>query len=267
MFVERDGQTISGRWFSGRPTTRTGSTSPCTRIASGPLVLGLDPARPARRHHRRRVRVFGVNLDRASAAPQLDLGPGVRVTQRRRAPRAASPPRSRSRPTRPWESAICSWPALPRREPPSSSRRWTPSRSRPSAGLARVGGIRFAKRPEQFEARAWSHGPDGKPDTKDDLDLGAVAVAWSLEEFTATFGDDDKQWAGTIDAQRALHSRRGRPQPEAAGQPEQRGRPVGGGDPPRRPAPGSPRRPLRARAHLIVTVPLYVRWDQPEVMP
>ena len=28
---------------------------------------------------------------------------------------------------------------------------------------------------------------------------------------------------------------------------------------------GKDLRPLRARAHLLVTVPLYMRWDQPEV--
>jgi hypothetical protein len=28
---------------------------------------------------------------------------------------------------------------------------------------------------------------------------------------------------------------------------------------------GAPPRPLKARGHLLVTVPIYLKWDQPEV--
>ena len=136
----------------------------------------------------------------------------------------------------------------------------------PQAGLARLGGIRFAKRTEQFEARAWSYGPDGKPDTKDDLDLGPVSAAWSIEEFTAVFGDDDKAWAGTIDAGGLFTPAEDGPNPKRQGSRNNVGdlwvvatlsadRAL------------KAKAPLRARAHLIVTVPLYSRWDQPEVAP
>ena len=38
--------------------------------------------------------------------------------------------------------------------------------------MARVGGVVFPKSCAQFEAIGFSNGPDGKPDTADDLELG-----------------------------------------------------------------------------------------------
>jgi quinohemoprotein amine dehydrogenase len=69
----------------------------------------------------------------------------------------------------------------------------------PLSGMARVGGVVFPKQLQQFDAVGYSNGPDGKPDTADDLNLGAVPVKWSIEEYTATFGDDDAQFVGAID--------------------------------------------------------------------
>ena len=57
----------------------------------------------------------------------------------------------------------------------------------------------FPKQLQQFEAVAIASGPDGKPGTPDDLQLGTVPVKWSLEEYTATFGDDDLKFVGTLD--------------------------------------------------------------------
>ena len=71
----------------------------------------------------------------------------------------------------------------------------------PQAGMARVGGVSFPKQYQQFEARAFHDGPDGESDTDDDLDLGIVDVAWTLEEYAATFGDDDLRYVGEIDEQ------------------------------------------------------------------
>jgi quinohemoprotein amine dehydrogenase len=136
----------------------------------------------------------------------------------------------------------------------------------PEPGLARVGGIRAPKRFEQFEARASSHGADGKPGTPDDLDLGVVDAAWSLEEFPATFGDDDVRWTGTIDRSGLFTPAEDGPNPRRSGSRNNVGDVfvVATLGPE---SPWKPKAPLRARAHLLVTVPLYVRWDQPEVMP
>ena len=82
----------------------------------------------------------------------------------------------------------------------------------PSWGMAPCRRRRcFPKMLVRFEAVAWSHGADGKPDTKDDLDLGAVDATWSLEEYTATFDDDDVKFVGEIDRiARRVHAGGGR---------------------------------------------------------
>ena len=87
----------------------------------------------------------------------------------------------------------------------------------PQAGMARVGGNVFPKQLQQFEAIGVSNGPDGKLDTDDDLELGLVAVKWSLEEFTATFGDDDLQYVGTIDERGLFTPNVDGPNPKRAG--------------------------------------------------
>jgi quinohemoprotein amine dehydrogenase len=131
----------------------------------------------------------------------------------------------------------------------------------PAWNMARVGGVVFPKMVAQFEAVAYNHGPDGKPDTKDDISLGPVDATWTTEEYTATFDDDDKAFVGDIDAKSGLFT------PAADGpNPKRSGNRNNVGDvwvvatytPPGRATAGLP---MRARSHLVVTVPLYMRWD------
>ena len=69
----------------------------------------------------------------------------------------------------------------------------------PMRGLARVGGIVVPKQLQQFEAIAWHAGSDGKSRTDDDLVLGVVEPTWSLEEYSATYNDEDLNYVGSID--------------------------------------------------------------------
>jgi quinohemoprotein amine dehydrogenase len=123
--------------------------------------------------------------------------------------------------------------------------------------MGRVGGVVFPKMLARFDAIAWSNGPDGKPDTRDDIEIGVVDAAWSVEEYTATFDDDDVKFVGEIDPKRGVFTPAlDGPNPKRSGNRNNVGdvwvvashRPEGG-------------EPLRARAHLVVTVPLYMRWD------
>src|SRR5262249_13474181 len=75
----------------------------------------------------------------------------------------------------------------------------------PDAGMARVGGVNFPKQFQQFGAVAYNRGPDGKPQTADDISLGTAEVEWSIDEFPATFDDDDKDFVGTLDSKGLLH--------------------------------------------------------------
>ncbi|MGH9203701.1 MAG: quinohemoprotein amine dehydrogenase subunit alpha, partial [Vicinamibacterales bacterium] len=125
-----------------------------------------------------------------------------------------------------------------------------------------VGGDVFPKALAQFEARAFDNGADGRPDTGDDIDLGLVAATWSLEEFTATYDDDDVKYVGEIDpwSGRFIPNDDG-PNPARKGSRNNIGDvyAVATYAPPG--ADGKPGKPLRARGHLLVTVPLYMRFE------
>ena len=69
---------------------------------------------------------------------------------------------------------------------------------KPDWAMARVGGVTFPKMSAQFEAWAYSNGADGKPDSPDDIDLGIVDASWTMEEYAATYNDDDIKFVGTL---------------------------------------------------------------------
>ena len=74
---------------------------------------------------------------------------------------------------------------------------------KPDWAMARVGGVAFPKALAQFETWGYNNGADGRADTPDDVDLGLVDAQWSMEEFAATYDDDDIKFVGR-------HGRRGR---------------------------------------------------------
>ncbi|MGK0431931.1 MAG: hypothetical protein ACJA0V_001065, partial [Planctomycetota bacterium] len=73
-------------------------------------------------------------------------------------------------------------------------------RVRPLQGLSRNGGAKHPRQLERFEAFAMHRGKDGKPYTKDDVDLFQVRGKWALAEFAVRDNDDDVQYVGAIDA-------------------------------------------------------------------
>jgi len=67
----------------------------------------------------------------------------------------------------------------------------------PESSMATFGDNDFARGMQQYEAIGYQRGPDGKPHTADDVELGPVDVTWSLEIFYET--DTSKQArVGTI---------------------------------------------------------------------
>jgi len=138
----------------------------------------------------------------------------------------------------------------------------------PQAGMARLGGVTFPIRSEQFEARGVSSGPDGKPGTPDDLDLGPVDARWSMEEYTATYNDDDIKFVGELGPGGLFIPNVEGPNPKRSGNRNNVGDVwvVATYSPPGSPPGADPSaKPIRARAHLLVTVPLYLDWDTREV--
>ena len=91
---------------------------------------------------------------------------------------------------------------------------------------------------------------------EDDLSLGRADVTWRLEEYAATFGDDDIDFVGQIRQDGTFV-----PAPDGAN-PARSGNRNNIGDvwvvaTHRDPAGEE----LTARAHLVVTIPLYMRFD------
>jgi quinohemoprotein amine dehydrogenase len=260
MTVERDWKTMSGRWFTGA-YDETGIDVTLTRLSGDPVVFGTSVSSLKTAAAAPGLKIFGVNLPANTKAEDIRLGQGVKVT------RVVS--------ARPEEIAIDVEVAA---DAPIGARDLSvagavkPSvlvvfdkidglKVLPQAGMARVGGNVFPKQFQQFEAVAINNGPDGKPDTADDLTLGFVNVKWSLEEYTATFGDDDLAFVGTLDQSGLFTPNVDGPNPKRTGNRNNIGDVWVVAE---LNNPSSAARPIRARAHLLVTVPLYMAWFQSE---
>ncbi|MEO8026607.1 MAG: quinohemoprotein amine dehydrogenase subunit alpha [Bryobacteraceae bacterium] len=133
----------------------------------------------------------------------------------------------------------------------------------PDSALARLGGTTHPKGFQQFEAVGYTNGPDGKPNTPDDIDLGPVDAEFSIEEFHAVYGDDDKDFIGTLSKDGYFTPASEGPNPK-----RQHGR-NNYGDvwvvATAKNEKDKEGKPLVGKSYLVVTVPLYVVWDQPEI--
>src|SRR5438105_10843202 len=203
LSIDRDWRRATGRWFSGA-YDEFGVDVRLVRVGADPVVLGTAEQRIRSGGAAQDVHIFGANLPAQISAADLNFGPGVTVdrvvgaapdrltvavtvaanaTAGRRAVYVAGAS---------GEAEVAVYSAIDF------------IKVLPQAGLARVGGVNFPKQFQPFEAVAFANGPDGKPNTKDDIDLGLVDPTWSIEEFTATYDDDDKDFVGTIDAATGL---------------------------------------------------------------
>lgn len=263
LFVERDWKTMWGRWYTG-DYDETGIDVKLVRLAGDPVVFGTSVTALKVGASAAGLKIFGANLPTSIRAEDIAAGLGVRVT--------------RITSARPEEIAadveVAGSAPIGARDlsvggtvKPSAFvvyDRIDGLKVTPQSGMARVGGTVFPKQYQQFEAVGYSNGPDGKPDTADDLNLGVVPVKWSIEEYTATFGDDDAQFVGTLDQNGFFTPSVDGPNPKRSGNRNNVGdvwvvAELTAAD-------ASAARPLRARAHLLVTVPLYMAWFQSEAL-
>jgi len=262
-FIERNGQQITGRWFTGA-YDETGIDITLRRVANDPVVSGTDVSALKTAASNQRVRIYGANFPATVQAAEIDFGQGVKVSR----VVSASPD------TLTVDVDVAANARLgPRDLAFGGSSIATPVvvyskidaiKVVPVAGMARLGGIQFPNRPEQFEARGVSYGADGKPGTPDDLDLGPLTARWSLEEYAATFRDDDIQFVGEL-AQSGLFTPNVEgPNPKRSGNRNNIGDVWVVATYNATAADGSVK-PLKGRAHLLVTVPLYMEWGSREV--
>jgi quinohemoprotein amine dehydrogenase len=264
LFVDRDWRHARGRWFTGA-YDEFGVDVRLERIGTDPILLGVAEQRAKAGTAGQEVHLFGANLPARVAPADLNFGPGVTVDR----VVASAPDRLTV------AISVAAGATAGKRAVFLTGATGDASiavyqvidfiKVLPQAGLARVGGANFPKQFQPFEAGAFAHGPDGKPNTKDDIELGLVDASWTIEEYAATYDDDDREYVGTIEAKTGVFTPN-----------------IDGPNPKRKHSannygdvwvvasyqPGAAEaaaRPLKARAHLLVTVPLYMRWDQPEV--
>ena len=266
MFVDRDWRQMEGRWFMGG-YDEVGLDIRLERSGSEPRLLGTDRTALRAGATGQELKIYGANLPAALRAADIDLGPGLTVSQV-----ASVTPDVAT-----VVVDVASGAAVGARDlfvaGASKPRalavfdRIDSIKVKPDWAMARVGGTEFPKMLAQFEAWAFHNGADGRPDTPDDINLGLIDAAWSMEEYAATYDDDDIKFVGT------LNEATGRFTPNVDGpNPVRTGSRNNIGDvwivakyTPDMVA-GKPAATLRARAHLLVTVPLYMRFD-PTVGP
>ncbi|MFV1986506.1 MAG: quinohemoprotein amine dehydrogenase subunit alpha [Gemmatimonadota bacterium] len=255
MSVERGWNEMTGRWFSGAYDEH-GPDITLRRAGGGALISGVYPAVVERGESRVQVRIFGASLPAATS--DFDFGPLVTVIS---ASTAADGTTS---------TLVVS---VATDAPLGARDLFAGGANRPRAlmvhdgvdrleltpatGMARVGGANLPKGYQVFEAIGWNDGPDGESETEDDLRLDRVPVTWELEEYSATFDDDDVQFVGSLDDNGVFTPANDGPNPARKGSRNN----VGDVWVVATYAASGLERPLRARAHLLVTVPLYMRFD------
>ncbi len=261
MMADRDRREIAGRWFTGG-YDEIGLDVTLQRVTADPLVAGVFPSIIRRGDALVDVTIYGANLPTSIAAGDLDFGGGIVVTEVVSAGADAIRVTVSAATDADVGGRDLFFGDTSHRDALIVYEKVDAIEVTPRAGMARVGGVVFPKGFQQFEAIARSNGADGEAGTDDDLELGAVDVVWSLEEYAAVLDDDDLTFVGGIDDGGLFIPAVDGPNPSRKGNrnnigdvwvvadfvPDDASRAGGAAE-------------LRARAHLLVTVPLYVRWE------
>jgi quinohemoprotein amine dehydrogenase len=262
MWVSPDQLHADGRWFWGE-YQEFGVEVKLQRASADPMLLSVDRTMLKQDSQSNRVRVIGDNLPAQVAPADLEFGAGVTV--RRIVSHNASEVvaevdvASNAKPGKRdivfrrsvLENALAVYDRVDY------------IKVLPEAALSHLGSEAHPKGYQQFEAVAYQRGADDKLHTADDVELGPIDVTWSVEEYLSVYGDDDKDFVGTLSSTGLFTPALDGPNPKrkfsrnnygdvwavatAKNEKDKDGN------------------PLTGRSYLVVTVPTYIRWDQPEV--
>jgi quinohemoprotein amine dehydrogenase len=258
MSFSGDQLSAEGRWFWGG-YSEFGYDVKMLRAGDGPVLLTTGQGGLRIGTKGTELKIYGDSLPTGLQPAEINLGRGMTVAQI-----VAQTPSVLT------VKVDVAADALPGKRPIAIRRATLPAAvpvygaidfiKIPRTSHARLGGTTHPKGLFQYEAIACSNGLDGKPNTADDVEIGPVAVKWSMEEFAARMGDDDKEFVGSLSADGLFT-------PNVEGPNENRKFGTNnfgdvwvvatyeGGE-----------KPLIAKSYLVVSIPLYVRWDhQPEV--
>ncbi|CAN5244466.1 hypothetical protein BH10PSE12_BH10PSE12_04220 [soil metagenome] len=262
LWFSPDQQSAQGRWFWG-DYQEFGFDVKLVRATAAPTILAVVPGAVKAGAKGVEVSVLGNNLPASLTAADIDLGSGVDVKKIVSAgPQevvltidvaAAAPSGERD--------VGIAGAVLEKAFPVFHKVDYL--KVTPETALARLGGTRFPKGFQQFEAIGFENGLDGKANTADDIAVGPVDASWSVQEFMSVYDDDDTKYVGTLSPAALFTPGVEGPNPErrfgrnnygevwvvatAKSDKDKFGK------------------PLSARSYLVVTVPMYQRWDQPEV--
>jgi quinohemoprotein amine dehydrogenase len=265
VWISPDQNSAEGRWFWGE-YQEFGLDVKLTKATAEPQIVSLDRFSLKTGSQGQRVHIFGNNLPAQVAASDVDFGSGVAVKSIAShspsdivavvdvASDATPGKRDLVIGNAAFDGALAVYDKVDY------------IKVLPEASLARLGGDERSPHPRgyaQLEAVAYQRGEDGKLRTNDDIELGPIDVSWSVEEFYSVFGDDDKEFVGSLDKKGLFTPNVDGPNPQRKFGRNNYGDVwiVGTA----RDEKDKDGKPLVGRSYLVVTIPTYIRWDQPEV--
>lgn len=196
--LSADGKTQRGRWFPFEHP-ELGATEVRYRIDASPQISGVLPKVLRRGASGVELHIYGANLGPALERGDINLGDGIVV--------------DRVSETSSDHVAVQVHVAPDAKVGRRSIRAGAASKADslavydkadyilvlPEKSMARLGGVIAVKRFIQFEAHAFSKGPDGIPGNSDDLDLGMVKAAWSVEDLSTSSSNQNAKYVGVVD--------------------------------------------------------------------
>jgi quinohemoprotein amine dehydrogenase len=252
MSFSSDQSQAEGRWFWGQ-YQEFGMDVKLQRASTDPVLFGVDRWSLKTGSQSARVRLIGDNLPARIATSDLDFGQDITVRRIVSSTRSEIVAEVDVAPT-----------AVPGKRDISFQRSVLPAavavyhrvdsiKVLPESPLARLGSPSHPKGYQQFEAMGYANG----------VELGPVDATWSVEEFYSSFGDDDIQFVGTLSPSgfftpaldgsnpKRRFSRNNTGDVWVVATAKNEKDPEGN--------------PLVGKSYLVVTVPVYMQWDQPEV--
>ena len=182
MWVAPDGSRVEGRWFWGQ-YDELGFDVTMQRASAEPALLLVDPPSLKAGSNANTLRLIGDHF-RAPVTP-ADLTVGSGVTVRRIV--SATPDEivaevDVAADASPGQRSI-SFRSATLERAMAIYDRVDYVKVTPESSLATFGSQTYSRGFQQFEAIGYQRGTDGRPHTADDLELGPVQVAWSMEVF------------------------------------------------------------------------------------
>jgi len=263
LWFSPDRRTAQGRWFWG-DYEEFGWDVKLTRADGSPTIAGVYPTSVKAGAKDAELHIYGDALPTTVKSTDIDLGAGLSVTKLvSAAPGEIVVTVDAAADAKVGVHDVTVGSAvLPAGLPVYKKIDYL--KVTPETAIGRLGGsAHFPKGYDQFDAWGFDNGPDGKPYTADDVKVGLVDASWSIEEFQTTFYDDDTKYVGTLSQSALFTPNLDGPNPARSNNRNNYGDVwVVAKAKTEKDANGDP---LIGKAYLVVAVPAYKKWDQPEV--